>query len=204
MGSRVPGRGRDRCHGLGLFRAALCVVVAVVWGVCRLVGGEVGRPLAKLAVSWDPLSPLERDPSAGGSVRGGSGLHAWAGHLAQRSTLGKKLEWPLRGQEREEAGKEECALGPRPGPGPETTRPAPEDVVAETGRLHLVQLREDGAAEGLARDAGQEGGLTGRAQLWALWGQGCGWSRAAQVPLLLLLREQVSATGSPAPLSAAW
>lgn len=122
-------------------------------------------------------------------------MHAWAGHLAQRSTLGKKLERPLRGREREEAGKE-SALGPRPGP-------APEDVVVETGRLYLVQLREDGATEGLARDAGQEGGLMGRAQPRVPWGQGRGWSRAAHAALLLLSPERVSAPRSPAPLSAA-
>lgn len=124
-------------------------------------------------------------------------MHAWAGHLAQRSTLGKKLEQLLRGREREEAGKKESALGPWPGP-------APEDIVAETGRLYLVQLREDGAAEGLARDAGQEGGLTGRAQPRVPWGQGRGWSRVAHTALLLLSRERVSAPRSPAPLSAAW
>ena len=61
---------------------------------------------------WDPLSPLERDPSRQGTLRGGSGVHAWAGHLAQRSTLGKKLERPLRGRERQEAGQKESALAP--------------------------------------------------------------------------------------------
>ena len=124
-------------------------------------------------------------------------MHAWAGHLAQGSTLGKKLERPLRGCERQEAGKKESALAPRPGP-------APEDIVVETGHLYLVQLQEDGAAEGLARDAGQEGGLTGRAQPRVPWGQGRGWSRAAHAALLLLLPERVSAPRSPAPLSAAW
>lgn len=39
-------------------------------------------------------------------------MHAWAGHLAQRSTLGKKLERPLRGRERQEAGQKESALAP--------------------------------------------------------------------------------------------
>ena len=47
--------------------------------VCGRAGGEVGRPQAELAVSWDPRSPLERDHSAGwGAVRGRLGLHTWA------------------------------------------------------------------------------------------------------------------------------
>ena len=39
------------------------------------------------------------------------------------------------------------------------------------GHLYLVQLLEDGVAEGLARDAGQEGGLTGCAQPRTPWGR---------------------------------
>ena len=42
------------------------------------------------------------------------------------------------------------------------------------GHLYLVQLLEDGVAEGLARDAGQEGGLTGCAQPRTLWGRDAG------------------------------
>lgn len=164
-------------------------------GVCGRVGGEVGRPQAELAVSWDPLSLLERDPSAGwGAVRGRSGLHAWAPCSEEHSwqKAGAAAERPGEGGGRHGG----VCSGPPAGSRSEAARPAPEDVAAETGRRT--------AAEGLARDAGQEGGLTGCAQPRTQWGQGRRWSQAARVTLLLLSPERVSATRSPAPLSAAW